>query len=284
MEIQFTQGNSTNWLAEPELVLDRRIKLGDKLAIEGILANCTGWIGDAPFAIDAEREAELHKVSRELWRTETRPEFAQKFIFVTFGVRDFGGILKPRGVGLELVFRDDDQKLNPGQRIQINSVFPSALFHVWRTTTTKGEVDVSSSTEANSHVTMQAELTPPGILRPILTSIADISAAGSIKNSSNFSAIVSRNDKIFWSAKTYAPVVEALGEGDTRAAWFFHHASGPLAGKTLETTTGITVGRDRTGLEFRARMSILFEIGPFPIRRYSHWVNLSVEWDSPSQD
>jgi hypothetical protein len=269
-ELTLDKGDLMEWLAEPELRPDRRMTLGDKLEINNILVNCRGWIGEAPFALDPEKAAKTLNDADDTWEKAARPEFANRFVFTTFGVNSLGGIVSPQGLGLELVFREDSPELNRGQRIQINSVFPSALFQVYSESSTQGESKFNG--------VFEAELEPPGNLIKAAKSATGIEDFVKVGGSLALEASYSHNRKINWSTKSYSSVVEAIGVGDVRASWVFHKSHGPLTGKIFETVTGLTLSRRKNSIAYNARMFIIFKVGPFPIRKYSEWVNLSANW------
>src|ERR1700752_587892 len=116
MEFALTEGDLIEWLAEPELRGTRDMDLGDVLVIQNLAAGCRGWIGDAPISLDAEETAQKLKASSHDWARAARPEYAERFVLTTFGVQSTGGLVSPAGVGLELIFRDDERELNQGQR------------------------------------------------------------------------------------------------------------------------------------------------------------------------
>ncbi|MBY5400951.1 hypothetical protein [Rhizobium leguminosarum] len=267
-----SEGDLVEWLAEPELRDDRRMDLGDKLEIENLVIKCRGWIGEAPFSLDVERTAQKLNASPDAWQKATRPEFSDRFVFTTFGVQSLGGVLHPSGVGLELVFRDDVKGINPGQRIHLHTVFPSARFLV--TTSDEGSLGTLVKAEAK----FAAEIVPPGYLTPLLGALKGVGLGSELKGSASIETALNNKHTMTWSTTAHSPIVEAFGEGDTRAFWLFHHNHGPLAGKTFETVTGLTTGRKKKGVEYDARMFLLFKIGPYPFRRYSEWVRLKTDW------
>jgi hypothetical protein len=273
MDFALTEGDLVEWLVEPELRSDRNIHLGDVLEIENIAAKCRGWIGDAPFSLDAERTARTLKASDEDWLRAARPEYSDRFVFTTFGVQSFGGLVDPAAIGLELVFRDNERKLNQSQRIHIHTLFPAARFQV--AASSRGEFGA----EFSGQLFAAAELSPPGQLIPASLDQATASLnAAEIKGSASQRIVLTNKRQLTWSTTTHAAIVEAIGEGDTRALWVFHRPHGPLTGKTFETVTGITISRKKTGINFDARMFVVFKIGPYPVRRYSPWIRLSTEW------
>jgi hypothetical protein len=272
MEFSFSEGDLVEWLAEPELRADRRMDLGDVLEIQNLAIKCRGWIGDAPFSLDAERTAEKLNASTDAWQRVARPEFADRFVFTTFGVQALGGMIDPTGLGLELLFRDDERKLNQGQRIHIHTVFPAARFQV------VGSRQTDASAETMGEFVAAAEVSPPGQLIPAAIRQLDVGISGTIKGSASQRLVLTDKRQLMWSSTTFAAMVEAIGEGDTRALWVFHSPQGPLIGKTFETVTGLTVSRKISGVKFDARMFLIFKIGPYPFRRYSPWVRLATEW------
>lgn len=272
MEFALTEGDLVEWLAEPELRGTRDMDLGDVLEIQNLAASCRGWIGDAPISMDAEQTAKKLKASPDDWTRAARPEYADRFILTTFGVQSTGGLVGPAAVGIEQVFRDDERELNEGQRILIHTVFPSAQYQITRTSNTEFNSESSAGLEAS------AELAPPGHLKPLSSALAAAGIAGDLKASGNQRIALTAKHRLAWSTTTHASMVEAIGEGDTRALWVFHRPQGPLTGKGFETVTGLTLGRTRSGISFDARMFVIFKIGPYPIRRYSPWIRLSTEW------
>jgi hypothetical protein len=278
MELPLVEGDLVEWLVEPELRADRRMDLGDVLEIENIAVKCRGWIGDAPFSLDAEQTARMLDAGTDSWRRAARPEFVDRFVLTTFGVQTLGGIINPEGLGLELVFRDNERGLNQGQRIHIHTLFPAARFQVTGTRQTSAGAEM----ETTGQFQAVAELKPPGQLMAIASGLTDMKATGVLKGSINQKVWANDKREITWSTTTYAAMVEAIGEGDTRALWVFHKPQGPLVGKTFETVTGLTLSRKKTEIKFDARMFVIFKIGPYPIRRYSHWVRLTTDWSNHS--
>jgi hypothetical protein len=270
MDLALTEGDLIEWLVEPELRADRKMDLGDVLNIENVASKCRGWIGDAPISLDPEATARKLNASNDEWQRVQRPEFSDRFILTTFGVHTSGGFIDPTGIGLELLFRDDSRKLNQGQRIHIHTVFPAARFQV--VGTRQGEFAGEFAGD------FRAELRAPGQLVPIESVLESLGTPAKLDGSASQKISLVDKRRLTWSSTTYAHIVEAFGEGDTRALWVFYRPDGPLTGKTFETVTGITLGRKKTSIEYDARMFVIFRIGPYPIRRYSPWVRLRTEW------
>lgn len=136
----------------------------------------------------------------------------------------------------------------------------------------------SLGTKVNTKGIFAAEIVPPGHMAPVLSAFKSVGLSGELKGSASIETALDDKHRITWSTTTQSPVVEAFGEGATRASWLFHHYHGPLTGKTFETVTGLTMGRKKKGTEYDARMFLLFKIGPYPFRRYSNWVRLKTDW------
>lgn len=281
MELDFTQGDLVEWLAEPELRPDRRMDLGDVLEVEKLLIKCRGWIGDSPVALRPDNVSSTLNIVDQTWQRQERPEFCERFVLTTFGIHSVEGLLDPEALGLELLYRDNTRHLNQGQRIHINCLFPSARFLLSGTRQHEASRETGIDLDTSAAAVFRARLSAPGVLVPIATDEGSASADVQIKGSATNRVAVTDTNKVVWSTTTYTPVVEAFGEADTRAQWVFHRGHGPLSGKTLETVTGLTVSRYKRGIEFDARMFVVFKLGPYPFRRYSDWIRLTADWGQP---
>ena len=231
VEFDFDQGDNAAWLAEPELSENRSRKLGDdSLNVENFLVGLRGWIGDAPYCVAATDMAKLAGSDGSAWSMSPRPEFADRYILSTFGVDRTGGVVEPSAVGLELLFRDNDRKLNRNQQIHINTVFPSARFIVVQSNKTSGEVNIHAKAEVSSPF----EFIPD-------TDVESEPTLFKLGGSAGIGVGLNHERKVLLVSEVHSAIVEAMGEADTRAMWIFHKSHGPLIGKTHQTVVGLTL-------------------------------------------
>lgn len=256
--------HKSTWLAEEDP------HLGERMEIDNLVTKLRGFIGESPVAVSAASIAENLGLASAPWTAQLEEDGIKSvFVGVGFGI-EHRARLSPSAVGIELLFMDQQQKLNIGQRIHVHSLFPSPEYKVI------GEAELKASAELSANGEFRATMVPPGILsnensEDENASLLPLDAGGHAK------AVVSANGNFNLSTELRTPLVSAMGIGDHRAWWCLHKGSQELTGEDIMTWSGLALSSDRPKLAFKAKVFVVFNFRIYRFRRESAWVDLSVD-------
>jgi hypothetical protein len=270
LDLPFDKGPNVTWWTQAELTSYENMYLGEVTEIDNPLTNLKGFLGESPLALSPQLAARDLKLEQEPWQSLETKKLKSWFIKNVFGVQKMDGLVGPSAVGIELVYRDDDKKINRGHKIHIHSLFPTPEHQVI------GQVGTKSDLESQSSFTFKSQLKPPGILEAATQLLGD-TLPMSLDASAGLKASFAGHAAIDLSATYYTPLISAMGTGDTIAQWCFYRAKGPLEGHDIPTWTGLLIDRDRTQIEYKARIFIVLQLGLYKLRRFSDWTSLTCE-------